>query len=201
MILKRCELIFCCGTAIAITGMCLSCKPVAIKKVAVAPIAEDFIERAGLKNYRNWQKTNKNPVYYSIKFITSCSDSLYSKTFDLPSEHQGRYITVYVNEVGKSAMMTENRLAFPVGSVIVKQKMKTQDPASTELSTVMMKREPGYNPGNGDWEYAVIDAKGARTTSEGKLENCQKCHMNRSKYDFVFRTGYLSEKLNQKLKP
>ena len=98
-------------------------------------------------------------------------------------------------------MMNQKNPFFPVGSVVVKQKMRSADSKSVELSTVMVKRESGYNPENGDWEYAVINAEVTKTESEGKIEHCQKCHAENKQNDYVFRLGYFSEKLYNKLKP
>ena len=156
--------------------------------IQIAPVS--FIEKNNLKNYRAWTKVNPKPALFGGTARFLCL--MPSRYFD-PSEHKGKFITVYVNEIGKSAMMTQKQPVFPVGTVIVKQKMKTEDPKTTEISTVMVKRGAGYNPGNGDWEYAVIDAGVTKTTGEGKIEHCQKCHMTVSNTDFVFRSEYFKD--------
>ena len=158
--------------------------------IQVAPVS--FIEKNDLKNYRAWTKVNHEPALFGIIASTKCAAPA-PIWINAVSEHQNKYITVYVNEIGKSAMMTQKNPVFPVGTVIVKQKMKTENPKTTELSTVMVKREAGYNPGNGDWEYAAINAKATKTTSVGKIEHCQKCHSEKKKTDYVFRGEYFKD--------
>jgi len=59
--------------------------------------------------------------------------------------------------------------------------------AEVLLYTVMVKRQPGYNPKVGDWEFAVVSRDG-KTEASGKLPNCMSCHMTRPDSDFVFRS-------------
>jgi hypothetical protein len=88
---------------------------------------------------------------------------------------------------------------FPEGSVIVKEKLSNSDSSSPELLTVMRKREPGYNTGNGDWEYMVLDGSAKSVKARGKLENCQSCHLMNQPSDYVSR-NYLPDKVRDRLK-
>jgi Cytochrome P460 len=78
-------------------------------------------------------------------------------------------------------------------SVIVKEKKQEGSEDPILLYTLMIKREPGYNPAAGDWEYAVASGKDAQIEATGKLENCQACHLEKRDQDFVFR-AYLKSK-------
>lgn len=49
---------------------------------------------------------------------------------------------------------------------------------------VMEKREEGYFPEGGDWEYAVVGREG-RIEARGQLESCARCHAE-AEVDFVF---------------
>jgi hypothetical protein len=85
---------------------------------------------------------------------------------------------------------------FPRGSVLVKKKYYTdgstppREGDAPSLYTVMIKREPGYNPDCGDWEFAVVAGDGREVQARGRLESCMACHESRAQSDFVFR-GYL----------
>jgi len=96
-------------------------------------------------------------------------------------------------------MMEEKSPHFPQGSVIVKEKLTTPDSSTPELLTVMVKRERGYNPESGDWEYMVVDGKGQSVTERGKLESCQSCHLMEKDTDYVSRK-YLPNQVAAKLK-
>ena len=96
-------------------------------------------------------------------------------------------------------MMTKKNPVFPQGTIIVKQKLSTTDSTSPELLTVMIKREKGFNPENGDWEYMTVNGQVTEVTAKGKLENCQACHVLEKSTDYVSR-NYLPSGIRQKLK-
>jgi hypothetical protein len=56
-----------------------------------------------------------------------------------------------------------------------------------ELLTVMIKRDPGFNPEAGDWEFLVYEGNGETITARGVLQNCMECHIRQVQSDFVFR--------------
>jgi hypothetical protein len=96
--------------------------------------------------------------------------------------------------------MMEQRLPrFPQGSIIVKEKLATQASTSPELLTVMRKREPGYDPNKGDWEYMVFDNSAKVLQASGKLEKCQACHLPLKQTDYISRS-YLPADVQEKLK-
>jgi hypothetical protein len=105
-----------------------------------------------------------------------------------PDPHGGKYVSVYVNDVGVSAMTREKGAGFPLGSVIVKEKFAGREGEAVELMTAMVKREPGFNPESGDWEYFALNGAGTEIRARGKLENCMACHVPRKEWDYTFRT-------------
>ena len=102
--------------------------------------------------------------------------------------HGGKYISVYVNDVGADTMAREKGAEFPPGSVILKEKFAGRDSETVELMTAMVKREPGFNPESGDWEYFALNGAGTEIQARGKLENCMACHVPRKEWDYTFRT-------------
>lgn len=93
---------------------------------------------------------------------------------------------VYVSEVGRPAMASASG-SFPVGSIIVREKLPRVD-AAPELLAVMVKRERGFNPKSGDWEFLVMDGSGSAVKERQKSGSCQECHASQKSADFVFRT-------------
>lgn len=77
---------------------------------------------------------------------------------------------------------------FPVGSVIVREKLLNAEDAQPELVTVMVKREKGFNPKNGDWEYLVVEGGLSKITKREKKGSCAACHAQAEQTDFVFKT-------------
>ena len=149
-----------------------------------------------LSDTTTWTKVNAEPYRIASELDRLCGLPL---TLDSASKlhsderkknpHAATYITVYVNALAKSAMFTKESPIFPQGSVIVKQKNEKYPFEGTILLyTVMRKRERGYNPTVGDWEFNVVNADGSTVAASGKLENCQGCHVKKPSSDFVFRT-------------
>jgi len=148
-----------------------------------------------LTDYRKWHLVTPQAVDMAPAIAMSCiGPSIWDQE---PNPHVGRMFKVYVNATGKDAMLSNGKKAFPVGSIIVKEKFvrpktknfwdtaKLSKDAMPELLTVMVKREKGFDPANGDWEYQVLKGDGSKRTSVG-LEYCAKCHAGRKSRDYVF---------------
>jgi hypothetical protein len=174
-------------------GLLVLCAAIAFAGIASGtqqkgPTALDFV-----KGYKKWKKANPKPVRLMTSFDLLCRGISQKELSEQRGKtpHFDRHITVYVNTVGEKAMMKGG--AFPVGSVIVKEKSNSAAPLEAwdgrvVLSTVMIKREAGYNPACGDWQFAAINADATKTDGDGKLESCMKCHKEQAKKDYVFRT-------------
>jgi hypothetical protein len=159
-----------------------------------------------ISNYRTWTKVNPQPVPISSVLVAAlCRPATADNSMHdaQSSPHAGKVITVYVNEIGRAAMMTELKPKFPVGSVIVKEKLPMQDEtdriSDPELLTVMIKRERGFNPRVGDWEFMATNGAGTKVDARGRLESCQACHVAMKDKDFVSRM-YLPQELRSKLR-
>jgi hypothetical protein len=166
------------------------------------PEMDSQVSLRAIAGYRSWTKVNPNPQIMQQKTAILCGirtapsgANVYGET----NPHHRKYITVYVNETGRKAMMEQLNPKFPEGSVIVKEKLSEPSSQTPELLTVMIRREKGFNPESGDWEYIVVDGTGTKVESRGKLENCQSCHLSTAKTDYIFRT-YLPNDILSELK-
>ena len=155
-----------------------------------------------IEGYRNWTKVNSVPKLMPGRVAADCAIWLSStgvKIDGTRNPHRNKYFTVYVNDVGRKAMLNQKSPKFPKGSVIVKEKLSARDSQTPELLTVMIKQRKGFNPASGDWEYMVIDGTGTKVEGRGNLQNCQSCHVANQKTDYIFRT-YLPHEVKNKLK-
>jgi Cytochrome P460 len=159
-----------------------------------------------IQGYKEWAKVNPQPVPIVSKVVAiMCArPTADDRAHDVSSPHADKLITVYVNELGRRAMMNELKPTFAVGSVIVKEKRareneKKGEPDEPELLTVMIKRERGFNPAVGDWEFMATNGAGTKVDARGKLESCQACHAMMKETDFVSRS-YLPDELRSKLR-
>src|SRR5882724_8019984 len=106
--------------------------------LAVPPAKqEDVLKR--LANYRDWTRVNAHPARMDPAAAAMCS---YPSHFVSQDPHTDHFVTVYVNDVGRRAMMMKGLMRFPTDSIIVKEKLSEQrtDRGTPELLTVMIKR-------------------------------------------------------------
>jgi hypothetical protein len=150
--------------------------------------------------YKQWTRVNPEPQMVASRIAIQCADPRAAQyKLEDQNPHRNKFVVVYVNDIGREAMMEQKVPRFPQGSVVVKEKLSTKDSRSPELLTVMRKREPGYDPAGGDWEYIVFDGAGKAIQASGKLENCQACHKLENKTDYIARS-YLPDDVWNKLK-
>jgi len=153
-----------------------------------------------ISGYKKWTRVNAEPKIVPSRIAIQCAAvSLREQEQEQLNPHRDKYVVVYVNDIGRSAMMDQKLPHFPQGSLVVKEKLSTKDSQQPELLTVMRKREPGYNPESGDWEYMVFDGPGEVLQAGGKLENCQACHAKEKNTDYISR-AYMAYDHWQKLR-
>ena len=106
--------------------------------------------------------------------------------------HANTSIRVFMNPPAADALKN-NLIPYPVGSVIVKQKMslgyQRSDGTAVEGEPGvggMVKRSPGYDPTHGDWEYFYVEGKSP--LESGRLSTCVTCHSSARDRDHVFGT-------------
>jgi hypothetical protein len=148
---------------------------------------EKILDATGeIAGYKNWTMVNEKPEIVPSAISMQCiSPTQAQRNADAKNPHNDKFINVYVNEIGKDEMMTKKSPKFPVGTVIVKEKLPTAESKVPELLTVMIKREKDYNPKVGDWEFLTFNGAGTETTARGKLENCQTCHLVEKSTDYI----------------
>jgi len=142
--------------------------------------------------YTNWSKANDQAVLMASQIAQLCTSP--SRSFmraHTQDPHSPKFIMVFVNEIGRKEFLGKKLPKFAEGTVIVKEKHSPIASAAPELLTVMIKRPEGFDPQNGNWEYATFNGPATKVLSNGKLEKCQDCHEMQRKNDFVFR-DYLS---------
>lgn len=148
---------------------------------------------AKIATYRKWKLVNPTPELMEPLAAESCARIIGRSE---GSPHLHKYISVYVNDEGSRAMLHQLKPTFPIGSIIVKEKLAHKTSTEPELLTVMLKREPGYNETSGNWEYLVLDGKATKIEQRGKLASCNRCHLEYKHSDYVTRTYFSDEQWN-----
>ena len=77
-----------------------------------------------IAGYRAWFKVNPTPQVMQARTALDCAAPVGgNRIYGPDNPHHEKFITVYVNEVGRTAMMEQAKPTFPEGSVIVKEKL------------------------------------------------------------------------------
>jgi hypothetical protein len=151
---------------------------------------------AEILKYKTWTVVNAEPVKQDLFASADCADV----RTPVPSPHKDKYIRVYVNDVGQEAMLEAKSPKFPVGTIVIKEKLPEKKSQTPEFFTIMLKREAGYDPRGGDWQYLIMRSAKAKIETPSDIESCQSCHSAwAEKSDFISRT-YLSTQQHQKMR-
>jgi hypothetical protein len=138
--------------------------------------------------YRSWTTTTRTPILLDPLTSKLCSASIHIQMPGPP--HDSFFMTCYVNCIGRTAMLYQLKPVFPVGTIIIKEKLNSDIAkfnVRPALLTGMVKRAKGYNQQHGDWEYFVTTSDVSKIVSSGKLANCIRCHDQKHATDYVFR--------------
>jgi hypothetical protein len=144
--------------------------------LAAVPTDEELI--AFIKKRSAMERVTPNPVDMPAKVATLCRSASQDK-----NPHIKAKFHVFANEPAAQPLF-DPWGKFPEGSLIVKEKWGSED-GETQLFTGMWKREKGYFPECGDWEFFTVDAAATKITERGKLTNCATCHEDFTRGDYV----------------
>lgn len=148
-----------------------------------------------ISGYRKWHKANAKPFAVWNPLAALCRGATQAEKEEAKANpHLETFITVFVNDKAKQTFAGAKG-TFPVGSIVVKEKWVASDgnfydsnpKLKLKLMTVMQKREKGYHPSGGDWEYLVVGGNG-NLQERGKIQRCQSCHQKQKASDFLFKS-------------
>lgn len=134
-------------------------------------------------NLTNLTRVTIKPVAMQPSVAGACAPAILPGHSTLVTNREA-VIHVYVTPAAEPAMK-QSAVSFPLGTVILKQKLATPTAKVPELYTGMLKREKGYNPDCGDWEFFTLSGDAKSVTSRGRIESCMDCHKRYPSSDFV----------------
>jgi hypothetical protein len=145
--------------------------------------------------FTNYHQITKSTVFVNPELAALCigvSSERMEKARIKFGPHANAGILIYMNEGAASAFGT-NATVFPMGSVIVKQKQIfgywDENGKSVNGNTGvggMVKRQAGYDPEHGDWEYFYFED--VKKIESGRISSCVQCHSSAKNKDYVFGT-------------
>jgi Cytochrome P460 len=100
--------------------------------------------------------------------------------------HASSFGVAYANEVARGSILSKEPATFPLGSILVREKLSTPTAANPEVLVVMVKREKNFNPEGNDWEFLTVSGDMKKIEKRERQGKCQQCHASEAKHDFVF---------------
>ncbi|HUY88742.1 MAG TPA: cytochrome P460 family protein [Pirellulales bacterium] len=144
------------------------------------------------RNYERLQLMTDKPVPIALEILTLCAsysleqlEQIETETRKRSGPHAFTAIRVFMND-SAAAAFRDSVAAYPAGAVIVKEKQVLPKERSETPTAVagMIKREAGYDPQHGDWEYFYVDDQ--PQLERGKIASCVECHRRAAETGYVF---------------
>ena len=150
--------------------------------------------------FASWPSVTEKPVQIGPRDWTICASGPppeWERERHAAEEASGLHASysIIVRVSPNAAASFREGGTLPEGAVVVKEKHKINDlngKSTFDAYAFMIKRKAGYDPANGDWEYAFVTLQPKRTVTRGRLAECSKCHAKASEHDYLFRL-YLAD--------
>ena len=144
-------------------------------------------------DFAKWPTATERPITVSPEIIAYCAPFTYSSPQKEAERkrHGPHYQPAILVRVNPEAIaeFKAGRAPMPVSTTIVKEKHYDNFAKGPPPEYgAMIKREPGYDPANGDWEYLYVEQKPEKKVTRGLLHMCIECHSHAKEKDYLFRT-------------
>jgi len=139
--------------------------------------------------FATWPRVTERPIRVSARLAALCAvlppgAATAARTHDPHAEYA---IVVRVSPHAAAAYREGRPL--PAGAVVVKEKYADASALGPmQAYAVMARREVGFDPRGGDWEYAYVALGGEPRVTRGRLAECAGCHASARRTDFLFRS-------------
>lgn len=151
------------------------------------PLGSGGVRDDGTIDYAGWTAVTVEPIRVPEQLFFRCRvDPQVEEGMKKRGPHFVPAVKVYANPVALDPLRSGST-AMPVGSVVVKEKWWNDKDKQPHNYAAMVKREDGYDPANGNWEYIFVQSEGERKVERGRIESCIACHRTASR-DYLFRS-------------
>jgi hypothetical protein len=144
-----------------------------------------------LTDVQHLTKVTAQPLVMSQTVAALC---VATPQYSGPTAHAWKFFDIYASKDAAAVVQT-GQGTYPVGAVVLKRKYSDASGKTTELYTGMLKREKGYNPVSGDWEYFILSSDGKIVQKQGKLADCMACHAAYSSSDYITRDYFMNRSM------
>lgn len=154
--------------------------------VTMIPTVSEIMDQ-----YRAWQPQSADAVPISAYIFGLCRLPTLAEQEFADSEHgHERYLRDWANPQAEAGIARRGMPPFGEGSVIVKEKYVATGTGRDLVAIAMMiKREPGFEPTHGDWDYAYYEPNLGVIQTNEQSAYCSGCHAGAASTDFVYVDG------------
>lgn len=159
-----------------------------------AGLALSLLEKAR-EEYRNWPTRTPEPVNISTEIFGLCRLPSLAETAFAESLHgNSLYLLDWLDpgaQAGIAAIEAQEQSdasvpEFEVGATIVKEKLvRTETGFELAALGIMLKREPGFDSTNGDWQFGYWEPEPGMLSGTEEQGYCGGCHAV-APTDFVY---------------
>ena len=161
---------------------------------AAGPLTDDQILETVRQRATALEEVTKEPQLLIGRTKFLCRQPTRAETAEeTGNPHLEKFARLFVDKAGRTAAEGHEPV-HPAGTLLIKEKLpadgkgqEVKPGKETELFTGMLKREKGYNPACGDWEFFTVSGDAKKLTGRGKLTSCMECHQRYPEHDFTSR--------------
>jgi hypothetical protein len=150
--------------------------------IAAAPADAELLEY--IKGRSTLQRVTPMQVDMAAEVASRCNIDAVLKDNHVENPHSKARFHTYANDPAVLPIF-DPWGKFPTASLLLNEKFSND--GKTQLFTGMWKREEGYFPEMGDWEFFTADASADKIIERGKMPKCAGCHAKMVQGDHVAR--------------
>ena len=136
-------------------------------------------------DYSGWPTLTPEPIRVLSRAFVMCAPPM--EAHNPHNANLDGAIKVFANPAAHAHLVGKRPGALPVGATVVKEKLAGAKADRLVAYAAMVKREAGYDPKHGNWEYVFVESGGRGEVQRGKLANCIACHSGMASQDYLFR--------------
>jgi hypothetical protein len=147
-------------------------------------------------DYSLWKALTDKPKRIPLSWFTLCMVSPdMERRQDALGGHYVPMVKLFANPAAADNIEHREKTPLPMGATIVKEKWLRKSGGGFDAQIddsgpgeygAMIKREAGYDPEHGDWEYVFVTRSTPLKVERGKLESCRECHSRARETDYLF---------------
>ena len=175
----------------------LCCSLLALGFTHAAPTDEPLLKM--VKERSKLERLTPEPKKVNSRFALQCAPLTKEQAAEqaklrLVPGHEASSVHVYASAAAAQSYF-DPWGKFSEGSLLLKEKLATKEDKSQGF-TGMLKREAGYFPEGGDWEYFTVDGSAAKIIERGKMASCAECHGSYASGDFITKLSASAAQLS-----